>query len=37
MSAAEEIKIETDFTLLRFQNDTDETQRFEKQVKTGLI
>jgi len=37
MSAAEEIKIEPDFILLRFQNDTNETQRFEKQVKTGLI
>ena len=37
MSTAEEIKIESDFILLRFQNDTEETQRFEKQVKTGLI
>jgi AraC-like DNA-binding protein len=37
MSSFEEIKIETDFTLIRFQNDSKETQRFEKQVKTGLI
>lgn len=37
MSAIEEIKIEPDFTLLRFQNDTNEMQRFEKQIKTGLI
>jgi AraC-like DNA-binding protein len=37
MGSLEEIKIEQDFTLIRFQNDSDETQRFEKQVKTGLI
>lgn len=37
MSALEEIKIEPDFILLRFQNDTDEMQRIERQVKTGLI
>jgi len=37
MSSQEEIKIEQDFTLIRFQNDSNETQRFEKQVKTGLI
>mgnify|MGYP006190823145 FL=1 len=37
MGSLEEIKIEQDFTLIRFQNDSDETQHFEKQVKTGLI
>jgi AraC-like DNA-binding protein len=37
MGSQEEIKIEQDFTLIRFQNDSNETQRFEKQVKTGLI
>jgi len=37
MGSQEEIKIEQDFTLIRFQNDSDETQHFEKQVKTGLI
>ena len=37
MSAVEEIKIEQDFILIRFQNDTNETQHVEKQVKTGLI
>ena len=37
MGSLEEIKIEQDFTLIRFQNDSDEMQRFEKQVKTGLI
>lgn len=37
MSAVEEIKIEQDFTLLRFQNDSDEVQHIVKQVKTGLI
>lgn len=37
MSALEEIKIEPDFILLRFQNDTNELQRIERQVKTGLI
>lgn len=33
----EEIKIESDFFLLRFQNDSDTVQIFEKQIKTGLI
>lgn len=33
MSALEEIKIEPDFILLRFQNDTNELQRIERQVK----
>jgi AraC-like DNA-binding protein len=37
MGSLEEIKIEQDFTLIRFQNDSNETQRFEKQVKTALI
>ena len=37
MSTLEEIKIEQDFILLRFQNDTNEVQHIEKQVKTGLI
>ena len=37
MGSLEEIKIEQDFTLIRFQNDLNETQHFEKQVKTGLI
>ncbi len=37
MSSFEEIKIEPDFTLIRFQNDEDKMERFEKQVKTGLI
>ncbi|WP_320815962.1 AraC family transcriptional regulator [Flavobacterium sp.] len=37
MSAVEEIKIEQDFILIRFQNDTNEVQHVEKQVKTGLI
>jgi AraC-like DNA-binding protein len=37
MGSLEEIKIEQDFTLIRFQNDSNETQHFEKQVKTGLI
>src|SRR5690606_36525084 len=37
MSAAEIIKIEDDFTLIRFQNDSDETLRATHEVKTGLI
>lgn len=37
MGSQEEIKIEQDFILIRFQNDSNEMQRFEKQVKTGLI
>lgn len=37
MGATEEIKIEEDFILLRFQNDSEETIRFERQVHTGLI
>ncbi|PKP16965.1 MAG: AraC family transcriptional regulator, partial [Bacteroidetes bacterium HGW-Bacteroidetes-23] len=31
------IKLEDDFILIRFQNDTDEVVRFERQVSTGLI
>jgi len=37
MSSQEEIVIEEDFTLIRFQNDEDETIRFEKQVNSGTI
>jgi AraC-like DNA-binding protein len=37
MGSQEIIKIEEDFTLIRFQNDSDETFRAEHQVKTGLI
>ena len=37
MSSQEEIKIEDDFILIRFQNDSNETVHFEKQVNTGLI
>lgn len=37
MSAVEEIKIDDEFILLRFQNDADEAMKFERQVKTGLI
>ena len=37
MSAFEEIKIESDFTLFRFQNDNEKVEVFEKQIKTGLI
>lgn len=37
MSTLEEVKIEQDFILLRFQNDTNEVQHVDKQVKTGLI
>lgn len=37
MGSTEEIKIEEDFILLRFQNDSDQVVRFERQVTTGLI
>ncbi len=37
MSSFEEIKIDDDFTLLRFQNDSDTTETLEKQVGSGLI
>lgn len=33
----EEIKIENDFILIRFQNDTNALQKFEKHVTQGLI
>jgi AraC-like DNA-binding protein len=37
MSSQEEIKIDDDFILIRFQNDTEEILSFERQVKIGLI
>jgi AraC-like DNA-binding protein len=37
MSSFEEIKIDDDFTLLRFQNDSETTETLEKQVGSGLI
>ncbi|MEY2703931.1 MAG: hypothetical protein RLY43_2570 [Bacteroidota bacterium] len=37
MRSFEELNIEQDFTILRFQNDMEITERFEKQVETGLI
>lgn len=37
MRSFEELNIEQDFTILRFQNDTENRERFEKQVETGLI
>lgn len=37
MGSLEEIKIDQDFVLLRFQNDSDNLERFERQVETGLI
>jgi AraC-like DNA-binding protein len=37
MGSKEEIKIEDDFILIRFQNDSEEVIRFERQVTTGLI
>lgn len=37
MGSQEEIKIEDDFVLIRFQNDTDETVHFEREVDNGLI
>lgn len=37
MSSFEEIKIDTDFTLLRFENDSENTETLEKQVGSGLI
>lgn len=33
----EEIKIENDFILIRFQNDSNEVQKFEKHIAQGLI
>lgn len=37
MSSAEEIKIDDEFILIRFQNDADEEMKYERPVKTGLI
>lgn len=37
MGSAEEIKIENDFTLIRFQNDSNETFRVQREVNQGLI
>jgi AraC-like DNA-binding protein len=37
MGSQEEIKIDDDFILIRFQNDTDEVVRFDRHVNTGLI
>ena len=37
MSSAEEIKIEDDFYLIRFQNDHAETMHYERKVNSGII
>lgn len=37
MSSQEEIKIEDDFILIRFQNDADEVVYFERKVDNGLL
>src|SRR3954465_8992764 len=37
MGSKEIIKIEEDFTLIRFQNDSDDVFRAEHKIKTGLI
>lgn len=37
MSSQEIVKIEEDFVLIRFQNDSPETVRFEKHINQGLI
>jgi AraC-like DNA-binding protein len=37
MSSKEEIKIDDDFILIRFQNDTDEVSVFQRPVTLGLI
>lgn len=37
MSSAEEIKIDDEFILIRFQNDSNEEMKYERPVKTGLI
>ncbi len=37
MSSFEEIKIDTDFTLMRFENDFETIETLEKQVGSGLI
>ena len=36
MGSQEEIKIENDFILLRFQNDSNETIKIERPVSQGL-
>ena len=37
MGSLEEIKIENEFILLRFQNDSNETIKIEKPINQGLI
>lgn len=37
MSSPEEIKIEDDFIIIRFQNDSDETSHFEREVNVDQI
>ena len=37
MSSKEEIKIDDDFILIRFQNDTDQASSFQRPVNMGLI
>jgi hypothetical protein len=37
MGSLEEIKIENEFILLRFQNDSNETIKIERPVNQGLI
>lgn len=37
MGTPEELQIEEDFFVFRFQNDSDETTHFERKVNTGLI
>ncbi len=37
MGTPEQITIEKDFDLIRFQNDTDQVAHFEKQVNSGII
>lgn len=37
MGSQEEIKIEDDFLLIRFQNDADEVVHFEREVDSGLL
>ena len=37
MGSQEEIKIDDDFILIRFQNDTEEVTTFERPVTMGLI
>ena len=37
MGSHEEIKIEDDFTLIRFQNDDNEVFQAEREIRQGLI